>query len=416
LGRASDNVKRIKTYLTKWLPAVSAMSLFWFTPAVRSATEMPSGSFNITEHASEAAVDETAPAAASNGENSLVVWKDNRHDSQPYHQGHYLLYGRRFDLKGRPLDAVSFSIQNEPFTWNNEGITLPTVTALGRDYLVVWITPARHIQARRVLSNGTVTTNEIVIAQTGHAAGQPAVAVNRRGALIVWTDRLNNNGDIYATLVNKKGEVKRVLPIVTNSANAQYPVVATVGDDFLVLWRELVPFGEGLVKAAFVNQDGEVRLLDSFPSSLADRVLVASNGRNYLVAKQVFSAQTGQNDLIGSVLNSRGAVLKDGLPLALGTGSQIQPALLPNGRSFTMLWRENPYAPEATLHALPISACGTAQGEAAAFTAEAGWSGYGQATGMKCSQLMVVLEQKTPDYSSNGYLSRIRGNLVERVR
>ena len=374
---------------------------------------MPVGSFGITEHAPEDAVDEATPAASSNGKNSLVVWKDNRHDNQPYHRGHYLLYGRRFDLKGRPLDTVSFQIQDEPFTWNNEGITLPSVTTLGRDYLVVWVTSLRHIQARRVLSDGTVTPNQIEIARTGNASGQPAVVVNRRGGLVAWTDRVNNNGDIYATLLNKKGEVTRVLPIATNSANAQYPVVASVGNDFLVLWRELVPFGEGVVKAALVNQDGEVRQLDSFPPSLADRVLVAGNGRNYLVAKQVFSAQTGQYDLMGCVLNSRGAILKDGLPLALGTGSQVQPALLPSGRNFTLLWRENPYVPEATFHALALSACGTAQGERATFSSEAGWSGYGQATGVNCSNFMVVLEQKTPDYSSNGYLSRIRGSVVE---
>lgn len=392
------------------------MTLLCFASAVRGAANMPAGSFSITEHAPEDGVDETTPAAGSNGRNSLVVWKDNRDNNQPYHRGRYLLYGRRFDLTGRPLDAVSFPIQNEPFTWNNEGITMPSIATLGRDYLVVWVTPSRQIQARRVLGHGTVATNEIEIARTGKASGQPAVAVNHRGGLVAWTDRVNNNGDIYATLLNKKGEVTGVLPIATNSANAQYPVTSSVGNDFLVLWRELVPFGPGLVKAALVNPSGEVRHLEAFPSSPADRVLVAGNGRNYLVAKQVFSPQTGQNDLMGCMLNGRGVVLREGLPLALGTGSQIQPALLASGHNFTLLWRDNPYAPEATFHAQDLSAGGTAQGERATFHSETGWSGYGQATEVNCANLMIVLEQKTPDYSSNGYLSRIHGSVVQRIR
>src|ERR1043166_9519588 len=117
----------IKKPLTRWLP-VLVPAAFLFFAASSDAVE---ACFSISDHDDNAAVDEATPAAASNGRNCLVVWKDNRSNNQPYHRGQYMFYGRRFDLAGHALDAASFQIQDEPFVWNNEGLTPPSVTALG---------------------------------------------------------------------------------------------------------------------------------------------------------------------------------------------------------------------------------------------------------------------------------------------
>ena len=161
------------------------------TLAFLAATDLPSlaaettaRSFNLSEHADHDAIDEATPAGAANGENCLVVWKDNRAGNQPYHRGEYLLYGRRFDQSGTALDATSFPIQDEPFLWNNEGVTLPAVGTLGRDYLVVWLTRFRQVAARRVSNTGSVVGEEIAIARTGDATGQPAFASTRRGGAL----------------------------------------------------------------------------------------------------------------------------------------------------------------------------------------------------------------------------------------
>ena len=361
-------------------------------------------------------MDEATPAAGSNGDNSLVVWKANRANNQSYHRGHYRLYGRRFDLNGSALDATSFQIHDEAFLWNNEGLTQPTVGTLGRDYLVVWLTRFRQISARRVLSDGTVVTNEIAIARTGNASGQPAFASTRRGGLVAWTSRTNNSGDIYATLLDVNGEVTGVIPVAVNSANAQHPVVASTGKDYLVLWRELTPSGDGLLKAACVSASGEVRPLDDLPARFANWVTVASNGRNYFVAWQACLGENNSSQLMGSVLNGRGKLMREGLNLAACGDEQSQPTVLASGRNFTVSWRENPYSHDASLHALTVSAHGLAKTQPSPMASEAGWSGYGTATLLGRSNVLVVLEQKTLDYYENGYLSRARGSIVSKTR
>jgi hypothetical protein len=384
---------------------VGATNVSW------SAVEMPARSFNLSEHSDAAAIDEATPAAAANGENCLVVWKDNRAANQPYHRGEYLLYGRRFDLNGAALDATSFPIHDEPFLWNNEGLTQPAVGTLGRDYLVVWLTRFRQIAACRVSGDGIAATQEIAIATTGDASGQPALASSRRGALVAWTSRMNNNGDVHAALLDRNGTITRVVPVAIDASNAQHPVVASVGNNFIVVWRELMPSGESLMKAACVSSSGEVRRLDNFPSRSADWITVAGNGRSYFVAWQTCGA-AGASELRGSVLNPRGKLLRDEVPLAACGYETTLPLALRSGRNFTVSWRENPYSVEARLFALTVSARGLAKDAPAPVACDAGWDGYGSATDLNRSDVLVVLEQKTAAYYENGYLSRVRGSVV----
>ena len=377
------------------------------------AEETPARSFNISEHSPEAAVDEATPGAAGLGRNCLVVWKDNRANNQPYHQGRYLLYGRRFDSNGNALDPASFQIQEESFVWNNEGLTLPTVGTLDRHYLVVWLTRFRQISAKRVSRDGVVATNEIPIARTGNASGQPAFASTRRSGLVVWATRANNNGDIYGTLLDRKGAIVRVIPVAVGSANAQYPVVAAAGRNYLVLWRELSPSLDGYLKAALVTEAGEVRPLDDFPAVNANRAAIAGNGRNYFLTWQTDATEYGSG-MMGCGLNWRGQMTRQ-LP-AIPAGQQSLPAVLSSRANFTILWRENPYTDDAQLYSRTISTRGFPKSEPAPIDAEMGWNGYGSATTLNRSNALVVLEQKTPDYDDNGYRSRVRASIVTGLR
>ncbi len=377
---------------------------------------MPARSFNLSEHSDDAAIDEATPAAAANGENCLVVWKDNRAANQPYHRGEYLLYARRFDLNGNPLDAASLPIHDEPFLWNNEGLTQPAVGAVGRDYLVVWLTRLRQIAARRVSANGLVATQEIAISTAGNASGQPGLACSRRGALVAWTSRENNNGDVHAALLDRNGAVTRVVPIAVDASNAQHPVVASVGNNFMVLWRELMPSGENVMKAACVSHAGEVRRVDNFPSRSADWITVAGNGRSFFVAWQTCDGAGAGGQLLGSVLNARGKFLRDEVSLAVCGHETTLPLALRSGRHFTLSWRENPYSTEASLFALDVTSRGVPKNEPAPAAGDARWDGYGSATDLGQSNVLVVLEQKTPAYYENGYVSRVRGSVVAQKR
>jgi hypothetical protein len=232
---------------------------------------------------------------------------------------------------------------------------------------------------------------------------------------VVWTDRINNNGDIYATLLDKHGAVTRIVPVAVNSANAQYPTVASAGKDYLVLWRELSPTGNGSLKGAVVTDEGEVRPLDQLPSTPADWIALASNGRNYFATWQIGSSTPVENDLMGCTVNCHGEIIQNNLPLNTGA-EQSTPIVLSHRRAFTILWRENPYSIDAKLYTLPLSSAGQPKCEPAAIASEMGWSGYGSATALNHSKSLVVLEQKTADYLDNGYISRVRGSIVTNTR
>ena len=139
---------------------------------------------------------------------------------------------------------------------------------------------------------------------------------------------------------------------------------------------------------------------------------VAGNGRNYFVAWQTGSPGFDSFQLNGCVLNSRGKMMGAASPLAAGSQRQALPAVLPSGRDFTILWRENPYVSDAMLYTLPVSAHGIAKGTASPITSECGWNGYGAPTAVGRANVLVVLEQKSPDYYDNGYVSRVRGSLM----
>ena len=403
----------IRTHFANWLCPISMVALFCAAAVSAGADEATTRSFNVSEHPADALVDEATPAAASIGNRCLVVWKDNRGDNQPYHRGSYLLYGRRFDLNGNALDATSFQIQEEPFVWNNEGVTLPTVGTLGRDYLVIWLTRLRQVSAKLISKSGNVAAQEIPIARTGSASGQPTFASTRRNGLVVWTERVNNNGDIYATLLDRNGMVRRLISVAVGPANAQYPIVAAAGRNYLVVWRELSATLDGHLKAALVAESGEVRPLDDFPAAVALRAAVASNRRNYFVAWQTDAAESGC-ELMGYTLNWRGEMTQR-MPLA-ATGEQSLPSVMSSGTDFTVLWRENPYSDDAMLYSLTVPTRGLPTEEPSATGAEMGWSGFGLATSFHRSNMLVVLEQKTPDYDDNGYLSRVRAGIVIKGR
>ena len=238
-------------------------------------------------------------------------------------------------------------------------------------------------------------------------------ASTRRNGLVVWTERVNNNGDIYATLLDRNGTVQRLISVAVGSANAQHPIVAAAGRNYLVVWRELSPTLDGHLKAALVTESGELRPLDDFPSAVALRAAIASNRRNYFVTWQTDSAESGC-ELMGCTLNWRGKMAEQ-TPLAV-TGEQSLPAVLSSGTDFTVLWRENPYSDDATLYSLAVSPRGLPVEEPSPAGAEMGWSGFGAATSFSPSGMLVVLEQKTPDYDNNGYLSRVRAGIVIKGR
>jgi hypothetical protein len=404
--------RRIKTQRITSIVAAACAVLGLCAAESIHADDLAVRTFNVSEHAEESGIDEVTPGAASAGQNALIVWKDNRNHPQANHRGQYQLFGRRFDLQGRPLDAQSFSISSDSFLWNAEGITLPTVGAMGSDYMVTWVNRSRELVTRRVRGSGKVEGSPVIVSASRTVAGQPAFAASARSALVVWTERVNNNGDIRAAFVNRQGKVTRTVPLSVNEANAQFPVAASSGSGYVVLWRELNEFGDGVLNGASVSESGAVTPLHNLPENLVNSASVAAHRDGYIAKFQSWNAEGTGADVMGCRLTCRGTS-SDAQFLA-ATDSQAQPIVLSDSRGTTVVWREHASSTSAQLRAVALNGRGAAKAQPS--TANGQWSGYGTTTLLGRSNLLTVIEQRTPDYAQNGLLSRVRGSIVARPR
>ena len=134
--------------------------------------------------------------------NAVVVWWDDR-------SGNYDIYAQRLDVTGNRLwvQDVRVNYDSEATQW------YPAVSIDGSGNAVVVWGDNRNgnydIYAQRLDANGSrLWAQDMRINSDGGIEGQwnPAVVIDGSdNAIVVWTDRRNDNSDIYAQRLNSGG-------------------------------------------------------------------------------------------------------------------------------------------------------------------------------------------------------------------
>ncbi len=215
-----------------------------------------------------------APAIATSGSDSLVVWID----SNVVNAGRLL--GLRVATDGTPIDSTPFEIAS-----NASVSTTPLATFAGASYLVIWQDPnGSGIVARRVGRDASLGP---ILSFAGYSA---AVASNANKTLVVLT---GTNG-IAGFRLDPNCNLIDTTPITVSSDNGHSPQVATNGTDFFVAWN----IGTGFMLGApvpsiplnvygtrvFANGAVDVSPLEIATASGNDVLaLVGSDGRDYTV-------------------------------------------------------------------------------------------------------------------------------------
>jgi hypothetical protein len=172
----------------------------------------------------------------------------------------------------------------------------PAVAFGGTNYLVVWederVNTDRDIFGARVSATGEVL-DPIGIPIFVHTNLQTGVKVagGDQNYLVVWTDYRNGSYDIYGARVDFSGNVLDPdgFPIATSSNWESYPDVAWDGTNFFVVWtddRSVTTYDD--IYGARISPAGEVLDPDgiqiSNTTSFEETPSIAYNGSVYFVA------------------------------------------------------------------------------------------------------------------------------------
>jgi large repetitive protein len=287
----------------------------------------------------DAEQNQSLPAAASAGTNSLVVWQDDRGGSTSH------IRGARVSPDGVLLDSLGI-VMLRTVSLDEE---CPAAACDGANFLVAWQAGGWAIRGARVTADGTaLDPSGLVIAQTGWRESHPALAFGGENFLVVWEDSCGSRGwDIYGARVTPQGEVLDPAGFAVAQAGSDqwHPAVASDGTNYLVVWQDdrsgstwsdvygvrVTPGGKVLDSAEIVIS-GAVHQ-QGFPA-------VAFDGVNFLVVWQDARSGSGY-DIYGTLVTPQGKLLGvNGFPVSMAAADQHSPALAFDGSNYLVTWQD----------------------------------------------------------------------------
>jgi endo-1,4-beta-D-glucanase Y len=239
--------------------------------------------------------DQYTPAVAFDGANFLVVWEDWRPST-----GDCDVYGARVSPAGAVLDPDGIVISSA-----EDDQYVPAVAFDGANFLVVWMDGRGYhgynIYGARVSQAGAVLdTSGIAVSMAADDQYYPAVASDGANSLVVWEDYRTNSdtSDIYGARVSQAGTVIDTagLAISTAAGWQMFPVAASDGTNFLVVWTDHRIHSDCDIYGARVSPAGVV--FDSGPvcrqeGCQHDPTLARGSGNQTLLVYQGWAGTVG---------------------------------------------------------------------------------------------------------------------------
>lgn len=317
------------------------------------------------------------PGIASDGDNCLIVWPDDR--SWRSH-----IYGARVDTAGTVLDPEGILLSTALYSqWSS------SAAFDGINYFVVWEDyrddEFSNIFGARIDTTGTILESSGIAICTTSYSLKPAIAYDGLNYLAVWSGifgtRLDTSGalldsnfidigngfdpsicfdginyfvvfrrniDIFGTRVDTSGVVLdstgfRISP--TNDME-KYPAVDFDGTNYLVVWQdsrnELFELSD--IYGTFVDTAGNVLDTLGFPISVLFNVeqahpSVAFDGTNYFVVWQ--DSRNDYADIYGTRVTQTGVVLDtSGILICSAPSAQYKPQIVFDGTDYCIIWED----------------------------------------------------------------------------
>jgi hypothetical protein len=174
---------------------------------------------------------------AFDGTNYLVVWTDQRRETDPPAPGDRDIYGRFVSPAGVP--------QGSDFKISGAAGKLSAIAFAGGQYLVAWSDDVgdAEVHARFVSPAGVLGTEFTVNASPEPSEHMMRVATDGTNFLVIWPDETGGAGtgnwDLFAQRVSPAGALLGgVIPLTTAPGTQLYPFAAFDGTNYLVTWTD----------------------------------------------------------------------------------------------------------------------------------------------------------------------------------
>lgn len=300
------------------------------------------------------------PSVASIGDESLVVWSDQR---DGHLESAYDIFGARVARDGGLLDPTGFPISRAV-----DAQIFGTVATDGTGYFVAWLDfrdgiHSSNIYGTRVTRSGVVLDFDggIRFTPSGGPYHMPRVASNGAQYLVVWsTAGYGTTGVVLASRVSASGTILDPQNLILGSpvSSGEMPGVATDGTDYFIVWSGPTSDGGMGVSGSRITASGQI--LDPTGLLIANGPLdevgptIASNGRSYFVAWEEHSRQWAwryrrypydlwvESERIRGTLVSQTGVVLDAGPLLLSpaTGDRSATTVGSNGSDYLVAWQD----------------------------------------------------------------------------
>jgi len=270
------------------------------------------------------------PCIASDGTNSLVLWRDSRGMAATD------IWGARVAQDGSVIDPLGF-----PVTWDTVYQDYPTVAFDGTNYLVVWQDyrgADADVYGVRLSQSMIPLDSTIAICTAPDYQYKPSVGYGGTGYFVAWYDVSGRR--VYGTRVDTSGVVLDPSgTVVCTMALGGAPSPVFDGEDYLVTWSDLhegvfagrvTIFGIPLDPSGLqISQEGSAE------------PCVASDGMNSLVA-WVDSRGGDSVDIYGARVSQSGAVLDSlGIPISTASNQQVLPSVAYGSGDYFTVWSDD---------------------------------------------------------------------------
>jgi large repetitive protein len=269
-----------------------------------------------------------ASSVASNGEDFLAIWQDDREPAG--------LYGRRITSAGISPDSSAFDVSRTAnYIYDH------TVVAGNDNYLAAWVENQRGryaLQGRRIGFDGSVLDSQAIpICTLGYGPGfNTALSSSGTGYLAAWF----NSNRVQAVRIGLDGRLLDSVPITVwpLNPNARNIGASFQGSNYLVAWGCYDT--NDMIRAARITASGV--LLDTVPIRIpvsyfgAYTISVAGSASQFLVSwvEEIDSMAVRAARILPS------GVLVDSVPIVLGGQSsyELGPVLTFDGDRFVAAW------------------------------------------------------------------------------
>ena len=233
-------------------------------------------------------------------------------------------------------------------------------------------------RAQRVSTSGVVLdSSPLVVSATSFCGSQQRMAFGGSNGLIVYShyNTGSSRHDLYGALLNPNGTVGAEFPIIADTNDHLFPVVAFGGTNYLVVWEQgsaTTPAANSLY-AARISPTGTIVDVPALPVSTNATgqysASIAFDGSNYLIGWLDLRAQTGTShaDLYANRMSPSGALLDGaatggGILISSGATQQLySPNVGYDGTEYFVSWGSLDYGNQGGLgiQAARVSTAGT---------------------------------------------------------